>query len=896
MRRYRILAVVGLVALAIVFAAWFGLSRSTTPPGHSAISPSDAARARDVRDPRDDARDATRSRESPAQLADSAAPLGLDAAANRDSASAASVRTPSGHQLRVLDASTGKPVVGAAVRSAHRPPSFVPDPAAAEDYVHGEPVALTDSEGLVLLPTRVAGVVVAHTQDAWGWAHWRKGGVEPSELRVEPDPTLRVRCIDARGAAVIGAPIELQSSAGSGKHIRRFARTRAPDGVARFDRTDLDGKSIRCVLAVFAPERIAHEIADSARARAAIAWVLPDVGTLEVSVREPDGRWIADDSPIRLHVESREDAAGSAPSEDRSGGPGSFAVTRGGRASFQVAVGDYGIVASCRRARMPTPGSSVPQTGGGEASAWASVRAPSRSGQVQSLALALGSHWPILAGRAVTDSGAVLPYAAWTARSDASAGPALRGDTDADGNFWIEFRSRKWTEAGSVTLRIDEPLRYQTLAPLSVPRESGLHAIGDVVFAALAPRVVRGVVVDGAHRPVSAAAVELWDGARELRRTARSDEAGRFELELLPEWPRPNLIARRDGAESARVYVSNASSALELVLEPWGTLAGRVALPPDFAAAEFSVHVETRDRHGNYGGAGSQRQQLVLDEVGRFESQPLPLEQCRVSWRLKDLQLVLASVDGIDVRSAEQTSDPRLDPLVSTLALRRLALSVVYADREPLGSGTATWRWSASNGARDAGQRPPLPGDPSDLGVVLRRMQASSEPPLGETRVAAGQTSVVATHAAVAVVVSAPGFQSVELVDVQGGETVVLRPLRYATIELVDPRVQPAAPAKLLIALVATQPSNLPRTWVEFDASGIAHVPVPGPGRYRVEWRVTAGDTLRSASTERYEIYVELGEPVEHERARIDASAEWWAPSAPRTQKSLNLPIGVKLE
>lgn len=401
-----------------------------------------------------------------------------------------------------------------------------------------------------------------------------------------------------------------------------------------------------------------------------------------------------------------------------------------------------------------------------------------------------------------------------------------------DGLLHVAFD--RTTVLGRRLLRVDVDVEEQELAvgPAGLARRmrcwSGSRSIEralaarvmdlGVVAVAPHPGLLRGRVVDERGQPVPGAAIEVTDAPRVGATWMHwSDEQGRFEL-LGP------LLRDRDGAVVAVVATASlgqgvdavrsepcepvaAGSEVTLVLRasPRGfvelTLRDPGALPTHALQFEF-VEAGGRVRELGFGRVAWGGERNGTCRLG-------PLRPGRGALRIRLRPgVLLRTVADLEIVDAAVCRDPRLSALDLSDVVSVRRMRIVDEAGVPMSGARVEYR-----GASDRWSI-----GPSDGGGMLDIVKG---PPK-----------------ALRIVVTAPGCQPVEVIDVVDGADIRMRPLPNlcVTVKGLPADVDRADLAVFLRSVVRENLAD--SSQAPLVAGDVANVPLPAPGRYHVRLTV----------------------------------------------------------
>lgn len=782
-----------------------------------------------------------------------------------------SIRASAASSLLLVDARTGAPLPGAALRFAPWPPSGGIDAFSADQAVDGAAPQLADAAGRVELPPLADGIAVAHTDSLWGWARWRHGAPPPGELRLELDRELRVQVLTLANEPVCNVEILL------GGGTQRARLTRAPDGIARFPGASFapgeSGKPVRFVATLnalsvqpYTLELVADDLAGAPRILRA-----PPVASVEVDVRELDGRAAVDGTRVWLQLDPIDWSDAPLERRERLARDTKrrmHGVTRDGRARFAVAATDVPVYVECWRA---LPIGRVQS--GAAATRWPSARGEGRAtrdGSATRIELVLGSEWTVLSGRALDETGAALAHTPLSVRSSAEAPALAETTTGAGGEFWIECNGAEWGPARQIDFatsgtparraRIDlgaDGGAWRRVGDIVLPRALETRWSGRVVGPPGAPR-------DGVLVSIStASAGGGWQPCAKV-----TTRAGGFELVVEPGWGALRARASADGWESEPrtwdPWTDAAPAPLELELLPWGRIAGRIVPPEGATVDELGVELRTQRK-----GTGGETRIRAFDADGRFESRALASGTYKVTARLREIGVDLARVAELEVHAGRASRAPSLDPLDLSRELRSVELELVDEQRAAVETAELLWRPRRGQSA------------PADLGEFLTSEKW--------VPVRAARTRQWLRQDPVDLLVRAPGFLDARVDDVRGEQRIVLRRTRELVFELSPRSERPDASKELWIYAQRDVDGSVvgPVFGARVGADRKARVGVDGPGRFRIALMTTVGfkpmpDALAIAH-ERCGLVFDVDDATFAQPLVLDVLSAWW--TVPDTQR-----------
>lgn len=541
-----------------------------------------------------------------------------------------------------------------------------------------------DETGAFHAPTPDAtGCVAARADGLWGWTRVQRSSPDPTYVQLESDETLRVRVLDASGAAAPGVRVALrQRWALSGDE--EFGDTEDieysvecalvltdADGTALVphyrslmkEHWDFDARSILSVAEPFA-EPIEVEIDPTLPPRDVVEFQLPPSGSvvLEVSGHTRGG----------LFSLRTRDATTStrADASDRSEG-------------FLRAAGE-GVV------RFPwvglgmwlTPTSRV----AGEARTHdeSAAPGPARAGEERRLRIDLAEREErglrlsgTLVGPAIRSIGMTRVDVALEAEAP-DGGPwkhFSRVVVAPDGRFQLalpqEVRGRASLEF-TVRGPRDERVGVATASVIGQPGATELE-IGEVFLDTL-PLLVSGRVVDARGRRAVGADVTAWgrraDGGngwnggweRSPHLRTFTGFSGDFEVRGSGDWTALGLAAwTADGASEFQIVELGATGVV-LTLGSDGGIAGSVRPDSGLAREYLTVNVRREGPNASPHGSTPYRRSEI-DSEGAFVLRGLAPGSYTVSIAAAGTPETVATVGGVLVEAGRMTRDPRLDGL-----------------------------------------------------------------------------------------------------------------------------------------------------------------------------------------------------------------------------------------
>lgn len=488
------------------------------------------------------------------------------------------------------------------------------------------------------------------------------------------------------------------------------------------------------------------------------------------------------------------------------------------------------------------------------------------------------STYPILVGRLVLADGA--PHANQTARFSihAASGANLHTmnvRTTDEGRF--EFRTVALDEAPlePLSLTIQERSRGASVLMETLdlpPLERGKRTdLGDIVLE-LRPIGVICRLVDREGRPIVEPGdlgpdVELWgpdglvrhDDDRErgngvVLQFDGGEEAGWLVLDPrgMSIFPKPWFVdATQPGAE-ARAVGGRAGVAVrigddvELVVAHGGTIRGSVVRDAGLSTGVDRVRVRAMEDTEPLTWGRSNKDQVVyamIAEDGRFEAEAVDAGARRVEFLSN--QLLLFSVENVEVGLEEVVDDPRLQAVDFGVLTRTIALRVV----DPAGALVPD---AAALVGREGSY-----GESTRVGDEVRVLLPES-------------ATLVSAAADTDLIVHAPGFVPAQLTPPFQDATVTLEPaipIRARTAAPFDGDIGSHGFWLRLRRVDGPDAAGwLWATELPFGGDGTeaAEITAPGPGRYELEVMVKtrAGTLFMTTPSDRYVgtgVFLEVG-------------------------------------
>lgn len=548
-----------------------------------------------------------------------------------------------------------------------------------------------DEHGIAVVPrSENERFVECSANGAFGRMDLSLGSAEPVVLELLPDPDLRVRVLDRSGVPVAGVRVAMILRRSFRIREGPFATTMAPDGLATLRHVQSPLRKNNTAkaaveLAIPLAEPVERAFDPQQLPREPLVLELPDTGSLELLLEEPDGALHA--GLASLLLESRPMTSAMAASS--SPRPVSLPI-RGGR--LIVPHVGLGLVLTARVTSEDFDAISAEMDG------------PRVVGERATLRLAIGRSHPVVTARLVAES-TLEPLRNATidvqqelknARGSTAVWSSTRQETDAAGRIRVviaepeeeivrrslSFVARPEEEAEELSARIE----------LARTLPDGESELGDVF---LAPRdvLVAGHVVDDRGGPVAGACVQVrplddqLEGLEGLGYSnsglggelqAASGADGRFEIPGDFDFTALAVTAWRAGYSSTQqpLDVPRGARDVVIVLRRAGAVAGRV-LVDEAIGARWARLVLTPE-------SGDDSSDTTPDiDTGYFELKSI--EPGRYSLvALVGAGEEVARVDGLVVAPGETARDPRFDPLDLRGKLRSMRIDARCSDAVPV--------------------------------------------------------------------------------------------------------------------------------------------------------------------------------------------------------------------
>jgi len=765
------------------------------------------------------------------------------------------------HELWIVDAATRAPLAGARVQFADLEYARVLawrqgrlDLGEDAEWLEREATSLTsDARGLVCLPQpKHSGLAIVRHGELFGL--WWIDDKEPKPWTLEllPDQPWDVLARDEAGKPIAGLRIHWRDAAGN---LLAQQRTDAT-GLARFEHArwrlaHSERESFEVLPMAILREPLTREWESRIPPAAPTELVMPDLGLVELDLRDPDGSpWTFPDQEVWLR-----DASGAR--EDQNDQQQQLAYLRWGEYDAYRVHAELGLELEAGWRARRRDGEVLVRFAG-----------PNEAAEVVRAELVAGAAAPIFRMRLLDARGEPLASTAVRVELLVRSGSetdrvydALR--TDARAVLCVPAPEASSRGASKLSVALEADRRVQVvLAPIGAA-ERGWVELGDVRLAP-APLVAAGRVVDAAglpvpgvdvelrgslpNLPVDAVASNLPAAAMRLSRPtaeespmarARTNALGAFELHSAEMPERVQLrVAVSDSVNGPWIGAVVGGVDHVLVVPRVAAVAGRVLMPPGLDAHELSISFR--------GSTGA----LELAKDGSWEltgqhSGPAEIE---ISASRAIAQDHLGRID-VELVAGTLTRAPDID----LRSVRVLRVRVVDEQHRPLDG------WSEV----DAG----------NLSVC-------------HAQIIDGNALILTRHPRVEAFFDVPGFQRTWDIDLQDGAVIVLSPGQLVLVRLLDPSAVPGMPYQLIARLGPTFDE------VPFEASGevMLSASLPGAQRLQIEVRDTRWGANMSQKRPRVHVQPlslpveipESGDPVELE---IDVSVDYVADAIRRFEE-----------
>jgi len=594
-------------------------------------------------------------------------------------------------ELHLVDALTHAPIAGASVvvwdaraasrsellRVVRREGDLARVAALAAD-VEALPA---DNEGRVAFARPAVGAYVfAQAPGYWGAALLEFDEPAPRVVELQRDYDVYALVVDAHGAPVAGARVEVLELAQEVElvtyaHSDEQGRARlAHVGALLAARTAPRASYSIGLSSAFAP-RVEVSLEPEAPPQAPVVLRAPPSGVLEVRVF--DANEIA--TTFVEQVELRVAQVGlsnelSAQTVDPSFATWTAREVVGGVARFEAVPLDAQFEL---RARVE----------GSDVDALATVRGPGEPGEALAVQVQVGARGALLTGRLRAHGGAPLAHERVTLDFVAPHEPQevlarLAPSTDGDGRFVVELDLRFDPSGVEAVVRgLEGSPRHASNARALVPPLGSAPSLdlGELELR-LAPSFATGRVVDAGGRGQRGAELELrgrrvgeawqWLGVR-----ARSGPDGRFELAGEFDDLELEVRAATRRASSAFTYLRRDGRQLELRLTPHGSIVGRVELDASLPRQAFEMYASARGDDVWIGAP--------LSSDGAFVLSGLPAGEYQLALGVAGegaASQLFGVTRAVQVAAGARTRDPRLEPLDLRARARFAELEFVDTD------------------------------------------------------------------------------------------------------------------------------------------------------------------------------------------------------------------------
>jgi hypothetical protein len=777
-------------------------------------------------------------------------------------------------ELRVVDGKSGAPIEGAAVRRIDGNPKGAPLPdddefVRIEEEFRGRPVvAKSDAKGCVRFERPAGQAQALLTFDAGGrfaamflWEHMPA----TQDVKLFPDPPLRVEVRDAGGRAMADVPIVLRDRSNPYSYDILWARTGADGRVTlphaayavNKQGSDLPEHTRWSVaVATCLREVVAHSW-EGAPPEELVKLVMPDTGQVEVLLQEMDGTPLRGEIEVALIAVPNPCAASETEEQSVRSLDGAFAprwvagprpgimlaTAREGRASFDHVGLGLSLAAGVARNR----GSMVVTTRGS---------GPEKASDVVALTIVFGSTTPTFAARVVGLDGELLrdvdlqvelflrpPKEGWNfvnrGREDvlgpmtrgAALGPALIR-TDAQGGFRVDYMPEQASKGNAVLLvqhgagEAGHAVMVVELAELWTP---GIHDLGELQLER-APIAAAGRVVDDLGAPVDGASVSISEFKAQSRIATVTRADGRFELRGVAFQKAIDLSVDKEGYSFAwQNRVTPGTTDLEIVLPTSCELRAKVILPAGTSPHDFGVTIQPIDP-AQSGGMGT-----GLQDDGSLQVDGLRPGTYRLEIRANRRSLSVFSKEGLVIARGKPLDLGTIDLAGE---VKPITLKILDPEGKPL-SGIYF-----------------LPDEEREPNKVFAWADKDLWTCLHPDTFSDGTLRLLPKSESVRVDLAAAGFR-IEHVTLSADRELRMRPGLPVRLVL-DKRVGEAPEgwefAVMLVSTAKDRPhplhGQLPFESSAFDVRGEATLAAPGTGKYWFEWvmrkRLQGGRWARS--------------------------------------------------
>lgn len=610
-------------------------------------------------------------------------------------------------RVRVLEGAARNPVAGAEVSVVDARRYFAR--IRAQGLAHGSPKSRSLLKAMertaVSGPDGSASVsregfsdfltVEARLGESWGFAVCNKGSAEPVDVIMHVDRVLRIRVTTPGGDPIAGVPIALRqkTSARPVTYQQKLTETEAPDGIGYFEhvqrRFEMSGAGWHATFGFPLLELPTILVSNGPQPKEPVDLVLPGAGSVEVRVRDENGKPVSNADSLGLSVEAFPDAARAQAiwTADPWSRPQLHAdgVARLPWMGLGLHLRVTAKATSAESERKPVVVDCFGPVTDGE-NIICTVTVPAEAPPSE--------RYPTIVGRFVLADGtprapesvSMWPYVFPTNYSV----PTRTVDVEIleGGRFELLVRA-PWPEGGTRRYRVlTKNDHVSTWIDLSRHLPPGTTEIGDVILdhGAL---VVAGTVVDDAGYPVEKARITVYKHAivngkefwptLQTSGTWRTGPDGMFALHVFAAETPPTadlkVNAYRDGyLHGGMIPVTMGTRDLRCVLERGGGIAGSVALGPGQDPTDVRIALKS----------GRHRRYLELDGEGMFARQGLEPGAWTVTVSLRARGSLKTIVDGVEVASGRTTRDSRLQGLRIEGTVTKVILTIVETTGAPI--------------------------------------------------------------------------------------------------------------------------------------------------------------------------------------------------------------------
>ena len=531
---------------------------------------------------------------------------------------------------------------------------------------HGRPFR-ADGDGSLRIPLPVEGstLVSARAGRLWGF-EVLPPSVSPDEAReieLAVDHRLRVRVVDAAGAALAGAVVEIVRRTPWGTWPARQATTQGPESLASFPHVQFTleptGKFTWGVRprALF-EESLAVELHRERLPTDVVQLHVPSTGSVDLRVFDEHGELFDGEATVALRIVREGEARAHSPFDHRERPQLEHEVVAGTARFERVELGRE-LEADVRR-------------GESRISTRAYANGPTRTGETRSIDVRLGADHPVVRLHAVDSSG--RPFGGEsldTVVETDSEHMANRIETsvatDDEGVFYVDL-AHDWTEGRRRTLTVvrESADGEELSGSVDLAREldAGVHDLGAVRLEPPPVLVSGRVVADGTESGANVRLVlqsyqegrAAWSTVRDFKE--RTDAHGEFEIRRRHRGARLRIAAKRAGSVGAAREFAPGEAGLVLELTPEGAIEGVVLLDDEVPGSLVELSVEGDVEHLNYVERTTQ-----IGEDGAFRIGRLRAGEHSISVRIRRHHDAIGVFEGIPVTAARTTRDARLNPL-----------------------------------------------------------------------------------------------------------------------------------------------------------------------------------------------------------------------------------------